>query len=144
MTTLVFDVAAFRVSYPAFADDVKYPDAVLQGYWDTATCFICPEDYGYLHGHCRTQAINLLTAHLAALATLIAGGEIPGMLQSATVDKVSVSLTPPPVKTQLAWWLNLTPYGMQLWALLEMMAVGGVFIGGSPNYPAFRKPTGRF
>jgi hypothetical protein len=144
MTTIVFDVAAFRLAYPQFADDTKFPDAVLQGYWDTATCFICPEDYGYLHGKCRERAINLMTAHLAALSVIIASGETPGMVQGATIDKVSVTLTPPPVKTQLAWWLNLTPYGMQLWALLEMSAVGGMFIGGSQNYAAFRKPNGRF
>jgi hypothetical protein len=144
MTVLVFDVAAFRIAYPAFADAGLFPTVTLESYWNTATCFISPEDYGYLHGACRANAINLLTAHLAALSVVVAGGETPGMAQSASVDKVAVSLVPPPVKTQLAWWLNLTAYGMQLWALLEMCAVGGMYIGGSPNYPAFRKPTGRF
>jgi len=144
MATIVFDVAVFRARYPQFADSDIYPDATLNAYWETATCFISAEDYGYLHGACRETALMLLTAHLAGLSVFIANGQTPGMVTSATIDKVSVSLTPPPVKDQLAWWLNLTPYGMQLWAMLSAMSVGGLYIGGLPERSAFRTVGGRF
>lgn len=130
---ITFDVAAFRVSFPAFADVTTYPDATLDGYWTVATCYLSDIDYGYLAGKCRTLALNLMTAHLAALSTLIAGGGTPGLVQSSTIDKISVTLTPPPVKSQFDWWLALTPYGAQLLALLQAKSVGGFYV--SPCRP---------
>lgn len=97
-----------------------------------------------LEGECRYRALTLLTAHLAALGVLIAAGQVPGLVQTATVDKVSVSLTPPPILTQFQWWLSLTPYGQQLLALLQVASVGGIYIGGLPEISAFRKVGGIF
>lgn len=144
MTTIVFDPDAFVARFPEFSDGVQYPTTTLDMYWATATYFISPENYGYLNGDARTQALWLMTAHIAQLSTLIANRDTVGVVNSATIDKVSVSLTPPPIKSQLQWWLNLTPYGAQLWAMLEMIAVGGLYIGGQANYAAFRKANGGF
>jgi hypothetical protein len=140
--TLTFDVAAFRTQFPAFASATTYPTITLQGYWDTATCYISDANTGRLTDDCRQTAINMMTAHLAAIADMIAAGKTVGYAQSATVDKVSVTMTPPPVKNQLQWWLNLTPYGMQLYALLFMRSRGGFTIGGSAEGKAFRKAFG--
>lgn len=137
-----FDIAAFRVSYPAFSDPEKYPNVTLQAFYDTATCYISDEDYGYLSGDCRYKALTLMTAHLAALSDMIAAGQTPGLEQSAAIDKVSVSLTPPPLRNQWQWWLSLTAYGQQLLALLQAKAVGGFFVGGSLDRAAFRKAGG--
>jgi hypothetical protein len=139
MSIFTFDVAAFRAAYPQFEDVTVYPDARLQGYWNTSICFISDEDYGWLNGNCRLTSLNLLTAHIAALASLLTAGQVPSLEQSATVDKVSVSLTPPPVQDQFRWWLNLTGYGQQLLVLLEMVSVGGWYIGGSLDRAAFKK-----
>lgn len=136
MATITFDVAAFRLQFPAFADPVAFPDATLQGYRDAATCYISADDYGYLNGDCRARALNLMTAHIAALSVIIAAGQTPGLVSGSTVDKISVTLTPPPVKDQWQWWLALTPYGQQLAALLAAKAVGGLFVG------AFFPPRG--
>ncbi len=143
----IFDVTQFRIDYPQFSDDVKFPDATLQMYWDWATCYISDRDYGFLHGRCRFHAINLMTAHLAALSVVIAQGnysQIPGIVQSATINKISVSLTPPPLENQWQWWLSLTPYGQQLLALLQVQSVGGFMIGGAPVRSAFRNQSGGF
>lgn len=146
MTVIVFDVTAFRASFPQFANATKYPTSQLQGYFDSASCIINNNDYGcgYLTGMCRVRALNLQTAHLAALADIIAAGQAPGLVNSATVDKVSVSLTPPPFKNQWQWWLSLTPYGAELLALLQAKAVGGFYVGGLPESSAFRKVGGIF
>lgn len=144
MATIVFDVAAFRVAFPAFANDTTYPDATLQAYWDAACCYISPEDYGWLHGACRVRALNLMTAHLAALSTMIANGQAVGVGQSATVGAVSVSMVPPPIKSGFQYWLAITPYGIQLWALLSAKAAGGLYVGGLPEKSAFRKVGGVF
>lgn len=137
-----FDVEEFRVDYKQFADDETYPDDTLQRFWNTATVFISPYDCGVLNGDARLLAINLLTAHLAAISVRVNAGKLPNLPQSATVDKISVSMTPPPVNTQFAWWYNLTSYGAELLTLLEVAAVGGLFFGGAPNRAAFRGPCG--
>lgn len=144
MATITFDPYAFIEKYPAFSDGEIYPTASLDMYWDTATLFISAEDYGWLSGNARTQALWLMTAHIAQLSTQTNSGDAIGIASSATIDKVTVSLVPPPVKDQLQWWLNLTPYGAQLFALLNTLAVGGMYIGGSCNYAAFRGPNGGF
>lgn len=140
----VFDIPAFRLAYPAFANSVTYSDATLTAYWDSAACYISNEDYGYLNGLCRLKALNLMTAHLAAIATLIASSKTPGLVQAATIDKISVTLTPPPLANQWQWWLSLTPYGQQLFALLQVQLAGGYYIGGGFEVGAFRKGGGIF
>ncbi|CAH0447400.1 hypothetical protein LMG10661_03466 [Ralstonia syzygii subsp. syzygii] len=137
-----FDVGAFRLAFPAFVSEVVYPDATLSATWDAATCYVSPQDYGYLRGKCRERAINLMTAHLLAIADMVKAGQTPGMATAATIDKVQVTLTPPPVKSQWQWWMSLTPYGQQLLALLSSASVGGFYISGLPEGSAFRRVGG--
>lgn len=142
---LTFDVAEFRLQFPAFANEITFPDAMLQRHWDMATCYVSDiGNYGWLQGRCRQLAINLMTAHLTALSVLIAAGQTPGLVQNATIDKVSVGLTPPPLRNQWQWWLSTTPYGQELLALLQTRSVGGWYIGGRPELAAFRRVGGRF
>lgn len=140
----VFDIPQFRVDYPAFSNTVTYPDQILQNNFNNATCYISNEDYGWLAGDCRYQALTLMTAHLTALNDLVAAGQVPGLAQTATIDKISISLTPPPLKNQWQWWLSLTPYGQNLLALLQVNSVGGLYIGGLPETSAFRRFSGLF
>lgn len=143
---ITFDVAGFRAAYPQFTSTVTFPDATLQRYFNSATQFICASWSGcdVLAGDARELALNLLTAHLAALFVLIAAGEVPAFLTSATIDKVSVSVEPPQTKTAFQQWLALTGYGQELLALLMVKAVGGFMGGGLPERAAFRKVGGRF
>ncbi len=144
MTIITFDVSLFRQQFPAFSNSATFPDAMLQMYWDMATCYISDCDYGWLNDGCRLLAINLMTAHLTALSVIIAAGETPGIVNSATIDKITVSLTPPPIPNQWRWWLNTTPYGAQLLALLAANSAGGFYIGGLPELSAIRKVGGIF
>lgn len=141
---LAFDVSAFRAQFPAYANTTTYPNNTLSMYWDTATFYISSNDYGWLNGDKRQRALNMMTAHLVCLSDKIAAGETPGLEQAATIDKVSITLTPPPVKSQFMWWLSLTPYGAQLLALLSTMGAGGMYIGGNRETSAFRKAFGVF
>lgn len=149
-----FDVDAFRAMFPAFAPDPP-TDGTLSGYWTVATVYIDDRDYNcwMLKGAQRALALNQMTAHIAQLYSLIAAADVPaqaqiGLDQSATIDKVSVTVTPPPIKTgdQFAWWLSLTPYGQMLLALLQAVTVGGFYTPGSvvPERSAFRKAGGLF
>lgn len=142
MSDFTFDVALFRQAYPEFASQAQYPDIVLRMYWDTGTNFISDQNYGSLKDAGRNTALNLMTAHLTKLASIANAGSTVGLEQSATIGSVSVSLTPPPLKNQWQWWLSTTPYGQQLFALLQMASVGGFYVGGRPETLAFRKVGG--
>lgn len=146
MAAILFDPAAFRAMFPAFADTTKYPDGVLQMYWDQASCYIANNGSpcSYLTGDCLKLALNLMTAHLLYLVDLVAKGNVPGMVISATIDSISTTLQAPPQKSQWQWWLNLSAYGQQLLAILQIKGVGGMYIGGSPERAAFRGAYGRF
>lgn len=128
---LLFDATDFRAQIPAYMNPVMYPDTVLQQYWNGAVNYI--SDWGQcgrLRCESRRYAINLMAAHLIFLAGLVQQGQTPGLMQSATIDKVSVALTPPPLPNQWQWWLNGSPYGAQLLALLQVRSVGGGYSPG--------------
>src|SRR5579863_3830179 len=104
MALHTFDVTAFRAAFPAFADPIAYPDAVLQMYWDTATAYLSPNDWTNIQGTTLQLLLNTLTAHIAQIATLVAQGLLPGFVQNATIDSVTVAITPPPEVNQFQWW----------------------------------------
>lgn len=139
---ITFNVAEFRAMYPQFPDNEQYSDANLESYFETATCYISPANYGWLAGACRKKALYMMVAHLAALSAMIMAGNTPTLVQSSTIDKISVTLVPPPTPNQFSWWLQTTPYGMQLYALLQAKSVGGWYVGGLPETAAFRKVGG--
>lgn len=146
MSLIVFDPAVFRTAYPLFANVACYPDDTLTGWFDAATNYISDVDYGCLNlsGKAQVLALNLMTAHIGFIFKTIADGDTPALMQSATIDKVTVTVTPPPVKSQFNWWLSLSPYGQQLLALLQTVGVGGFYAGGLPERSAFRRVGGGF
>lgn len=135
---ITFDVGAFRNLFPAFANKLTYSDCQLQTYWDVAAAYISPLNYGYMVGAPRALAINQMAAHMAALNDMILAGTVPGVETGASIDKISVTLEPPPVTSQFAWWLSTTGYGQQLLALLGVFAAGGWGVGGSCTRAGFR------
>lgn len=148
-TTLTFNYALFQLQFPVYANPITYPEVLLQSYWDIAINYISNTgNYGALQGVARQYAINLFVAHLIFLNGIIASGagnsQVPGLMQNATIDKITVGLTPPPLPNQFQWWLNLTPYGQSLLALLQINSVGGFYIGGSSPRSAFGYQGGSF
>ena len=141
---LTLTTAQFRTYFTAFANTTTYPDAAVEMNLDTAQMYISSDDYGKLAGTSREYAIYLMTAHLFAISDLIASGQTPGQVASSSIDKISVSLTPPPNKNHLHWWLSTTPYGAQLVSLLMVRAAGGFSVGGYAERANFRKPDGSF
>lgn len=146
MALHVFDVAAFRLQFPAFASITEYPDVLLSGYFSMAGCYIDAWDNCALSGDCLQLALNLMTAHLAATYGP-SGSGIPGvvgMLTSSTIDRVSVTQAVPTTRGAWQFFLASTPYGLQLWALLMAKSAGGWMVGGSIERRGFRKAGGRF
>jgi len=138
------DISAFRLAFPAFANATLYPNATIELRWGEATVYLGEYDGCLLSGVGLQSALNYLTAHILASFDLIGRGQTPGIVTSSTVDKVSVSLAPPPTKKGWQWWLATTPYGIQLWALLTAKSAGGYYAGGRPERAAFRKVLGQF
>lgn len=145
MAQHVFDVAAFRAAFPAFADPLKYPDATLQMWWTMAIQYITDYDNCLIEGDTLQLALNLMTAHLAQSFTMLANGNTsPGVVTGATEGSVSISMAPPPTKNMWQYWLATTPYGQQLLALLQTLVAGGFTIGGLPETSGFRRVGGVF
>lgn len=146
MTELVLTLSDFRAAFTAFVNPNVYPDTVIEMFFGNACEYVSPENYGTLRDSSRQLALYQMTAHLLRLNDMVNENEgaAATMVQGAKVDQVSVTLTPPPVKSQFAWWLNLTPYGQSLWALLQQKAVGGMYIGGSGELAAFRRVGGAY
>lgn len=144
---ITLDIATFRTLFPEYANVTTYPDALITIKWGLALGYVSDRNCGRLRDDQREYAIYLVVAHLLRMDAMIAsGGGLGdgGVVQSATIDKVSVALVPPPVTSAWDWWLQQTPYGSQLLALLSAASVGGFYVGGLPERAAFRKVGGRF
>lgn len=135
-----FDIPAFRAAFPEFASTVLYPDALIQAQADKAPCFLSAGGCA-----CDTLQMQLMVAHLLTLATrAAAGAQGAGPVTSASIDKVAVTIATPPTSDAYSYWLAITPYGVQLAALLARCAAGGIYIGGLPERAAFRSVGGIF
>jgi hypothetical protein len=137
---LTYNDALFRQQIPEYSDLVEYPMSVLQNWWNIAINYVSDVgNFGSLNGTSRQYAINLMMAHLIYISNLTEGGTVPYVLSASSIDKVSITAVPPPLKNQWGWWMSISSYGQQLWALLQMKSVGGFYIGGFPNLAAFRR-----
>lgn len=140
---IVIDVDKFRRLYPAFKDPVKYTNEMIQEKGLLAQGYLT--EGCSLKGAKYEQAVYMMTAHLMWIDHLLSLGQTTvGVTIGATVDKVSVTSQPPPVRTGWQYWLSTTPYGSALWAFLMISAAGGWYIGGAPERSAFRGVAGRY
>jgi DNA-binding transcriptional regulator YdaS (Cro superfamily) len=137
---MTFDTVAFRQAFPAFSDT---PDAAIQAWASIvsqspmASWFACSP---------VTQQ-QLIVAHIGALlssATAPGNSQGNGAITSATEGSVSASFVAPPVKDGLEYYLSSSTYGQMLWAMLNVSAAGGVYVGGLPERRAYRKVGGVF
>lgn len=93
----------------------------------------------YISIHCsfisdgkREYAIFLLAAHFLTLQKNITDGETSGGFQtSASIDKVSVSVAPPPTSDNFSYFLSQTIYGQEFLGLIELLPSVPNLIGGS-------------
>lgn len=150
---MILDYAQFRQRFPEFADTAKFPDTTLEIFWIMAGDFMDSTDSPcrILSGDKLVLARQYLTAHLLSIATNQkndaangGGADQGGFVTGATIGDITVNKLAPPVKDGWEYWLSGTPYGSALWALLKLLAVGGIALGGLPERDAFRKVDGTF
>ena len=137
--------AEIRAAFPAFSDTTAYSDALLNNCIVFASSFISDRYRVFgdsLDLNARTLALELMACHIAILLTQAgnggegttagasAGAQTSGMVVSARIGDVSVTTAVPDNLSQLSWYLNQTPYGQQLNALLAIH-VSPIYFGGS-------------
>lgn len=109
MPSVVFDPAAFKVAYPAFA---AVSDGLLGTYFNQATLYLSNESTSIVQSiPKRTMLLWMLTAHIAELAAR--GGGAVGRTSQAAEGTVSASFdfgTP-----GSAPWFMQTQYGAAYW-----------------------------
>lgn len=141
---MTLDTALFRKLFPEYVSPDAYPDDVLAVRYDEATNYLDPNACG-LPAAKVAYGLMLMTAHLQRLARMVADASAPvGVVTQAQVDKVSVTLAPPPARGEWGYWLAQTPYGTQLSGFLSANAAGGFYVGGLPERSAFRNVGGVF
>lgn len=126
MSYVTFDYSLFCSQIPEYSDPVLYPQATVENFWNIGTNYI--SSYYDDYEGSRAFMLNLMAAHLIYLNALVTSGQSPTLTKSASVDKVTVGLEPPPIKSQFGWWLSTTPRGLQLNALLSISLVGGLYV----------------
>ena len=131
------DIAAFRATFPAFSDSAAYPDAILEAKWSTVDCYIEDNDCVF-PDKCRTYAFQLMLAHLLAIGDQVSAGQPGRLIQSASEGPVNVSFAEPPNRSNFTFWLQTTPYGVELSALISVNAIGDYY-GGNLTLSAFRR-----
>ena len=128
---LTLNYPLFQQQIPLYSNATLYPESLVQIYWDAAINYVSDVgNFGAIQGTARQYALNLMTAHLIFVANLAASQQVPALMESATIDKVSIKLTPPPIPNQWQWWLNQSPYGQLLLAQLQAQSVGGFYASG--------------
>lgn len=136
MVDVILTVDDFRQSMPQFSDETIYPDDMVDLSIDRARHYI---NGGKFPCNWRGYAYKLMTAHLLTISTKVMSGDSSanGRITSTSIDKISVSLDVPQTKDELDYWLSLTPYGLELLALLNAKAPAGIYSGGK-CYRVFR------
>lgn len=141
----MIDIPVFKCRYPPFKD---VPDDTIKNVWELSQCFSAAAKSLFDCAQCGKQFEWLLLAHLLAILGYPAAGAVTeaGIVTSATVGSVSVSLGRiSSSKSSFLQWLNKTPWGEILSALLGSISKAGPhYIGGSPEGRSFRKWGGRW
>ncbi len=141
----VLNLATFRATFTAFQNLVTFPDAMVNSWYAIAGSYMDQNDNSDgLNGSTLDYALQLLTCHLLTIANNINQGQMTQPINNATEGSVSVAFAPPPFRSAWEYWLSSTPYGQQLWALLNVQSAGGWSLGGLPETAAFRKAGGLF
>ena len=138
MSSIVFDIAEFRVQYPIF-DTIS--DAVVLRAFASAEMFISNNTSDYLTEVKLKFVLYLMTAHMLQIGVESDANEgiSGGLVSSANIDKVSVSFEARLSKSAFQYFLNKTIYGEQILVLFSQWSAGGFYIGGSTATLGFRK-----
>lgn len=127
-------VAQFRETFPQFADETKYPTAMIQARLTIADVLFSESRFGedffpYIVGLYVAHYMYLYAADTRGVAVGTAGGVNSGIQTSKSVDKVSVSYDASATLDPNAGFWNNSRYGSEFWEYLMVFGAGGVQLG---------------
>lgn len=136
--------SVFRQQFPEFQDPAIYSDQVI-GFWDAIALARLDADTwddALPGGEALFVAHHLVLAARDQASIEVGGvsGGVSGLMQSKSIDKVSVSYDVSRISYEDAGFWNATSYGIRFWQLARMIGAGGVQLGaygalGIPPYP---------
>ena len=140
MSYVDINIAEFREAFPEFSNTTKYPDGYVNRHLSVAQLYISNRNF-LLRPNVRKLAIQYMAAHLIFLETTDDNGNFVGWSDSATagavtsshIGDVSVSFQPPIATEEWELWLESTPYGKMLLALLQFHKPAFFYKVGRPN-----------
>ena len=141
-----FDFDFFYSFFPEFQGSETYPQTFVAAAAKRAQFYISYCDCRELDGQTRDYARALMIAHMCVMIkkaqdALNAGpngtaaGQIggSGLIQSASVGGVSVSLAVPQSQDSWQFFLNQTQYGQELLMLLSSCVPAGICYNGTDD-----------
>ncbi len=133
MQTVTVSLSDFYAQFPIFNADTY--SSICPLCFDRSQIYISStyKNSVRLVGDKRALAIYLLTAHMSFLTLNNQNntGQL-GQIGSASVDGVSIGYVQLPTSTDaFSYWLTLSPYGLELLALLETLTAVPFYVGGS-------------
>jgi len=150
-----FPYEEFLSMFPELGDSDKFPLELLATAYKKSVYFVPNQNCDYLDGRERYYARFLMAAHITILDKQLSTeiGKNPnglpyqsgqsigisnGMVASASVGGVSVSMQLPQSATAWEYWLNQTKYGQQYLAYMSAKTPGGIYFGGDDIRGCFR------
>lgn len=118
----------FRTRFPAFTSEL-FPDGAVQIRLTLADKFF--DEALWSDPDVRKHVMGLYTAHFLSMdGSKSAGGAgrsepASGLVSSKSVDGASVSFDTGSTAWANAGFWNLTPYGKELWYLMQIFGAGG-------------------
>ncbi len=128
--SITMDISAFRLAFPEFADEVRYPDAMIT-FWSSAGLLLLNETRW---GDLLTHGLWLYVAHNITLASAdmsagdagtYPGKGVGGVITGKSVDGVSVNYDTQSMTLEGAGNYNTTKYGREFWQLAMIVGMGG-------------------
>lgn len=113
MKVITVDNDTFREWFPYFKDDTN--ESIQAAYAGAGSYISLNEGEIGLNVQSQTRGVYLATAHIAYL---MKNPDKYRQLTSATEGSVSAGFAVPPTKDLFQYYLSLTPYGLELLALL--------------------------
>lgn len=131
----MINVNEFKINFPEFSNDT---DEMIVAKSSQAKFYLSSFDSE------NSYMLQLMIAHLLYIRNIVDQGQHTLITKLANEGDVSISLLSPPSESNFYYWLNASPYGMQLLAYLEAKSVGGFYVGGSLETFTIRKLNGGF
>lgn len=131
MAVITANITQFLLIYPQFNTEELKP---IAEYYLSDTISWAQKSWALKRfGGRLNTAIYLLTAHRTFLNSQAQTGQAgqSGKVASASADGVSVSYAQMPGSDNFDYWLSLSPYGLELAALLDLLTTVPQYTGGS-------------